>query len=67
MRHIMTGNGLPETIHTIEEAIALLDKHNEVIADYINLFPALDEDDDFKAIVHYNSVIANYLETLLNN
>jgi hypothetical protein len=67
MRHILQGSGLPETIQSIEEAIALLDKHNETIADYINLFPALDEDDDFKAMVHYNSITANYLETLLNN
>jgi hypothetical protein len=67
MRHILKGSGLPETIQSIEEAIALLDKNNEVIADYVNLIPDFDEDDDMKAIVHYNTVIINYLETLLIN
>ena len=70
MRHILKGSGLPETIHSIEEAIAILETRvNEALVDLAGIYEDtdIDTDDELKAIVHYNTIIINYLETLKNN
>jgi predicted 3-demethylubiquinone-9 3-methyltransferase (glyoxalase superfamily) len=66
MRHLLTGTELPQQINSIEEAIAILEKHNEDIAFHINAEDDNDVDDNWKAMIHYNTLIINYLETLLN-
>jgi hypothetical protein len=66
MKHLLEGSDLPQKINSIEEAIAILEqKNNEDIAFHINEDGDNDVDDNWKVMIHNNTLIINYLETLL--